>query len=89
MAKKGYTFLVHGHRSLTTFHIRESGISIRYAGYGGSGMVKATEEKKIKRMARQASARDLWEIRMAGFVDIATKARELQKMSDEEYYRNY
>ena len=78
MAKKEYKFVVYKERSRTHFFIKENGIKINVAAKGGSGTVNCSHEEKIRRIAKEASTRDIWEIRMAGFVDIATEARRLQ-----------
>ena len=78
MAKKECKFVVYKERSRTHFFIKENGIKINVAAKGGSGTVNCSHEEKIRRIAKEASTRDIWEIRMAGFVDIATEARRLQ-----------
>ena len=78
MAQKEYKFVVYKERSRTHFFIKENGIKINVAAKGGSGTVNCSHEEKIRRIAKEASARDIWGIRMAGFVDIATEARRLQ-----------
>ena len=77
MAQKEYKFVVYKERSRTHFFIKENGIKINVAAKGGSGTVNCSHEEKIRRIAKEASARDIWEIRMAGFVDIATEASRL------------
>ena len=78
MAQKEYRFVVYKERSRTHFFIKENGIKINVAAKGGSGTVNCSHEEKIRRIAKEASTRDIWEIRMVGFVDIATEARRLQ-----------
>ncbi len=80
MAKKEYKFVVYKRRSRTHFFIKENGIKINVVAKGGSGTVNCSHEEKIRRIAKEASARDIWEIRMAGFVHIATEARRLQNL---------
>ena len=80
MAQKEYKFVVYKERSRTHFFIKENGIKINVAAKGGSGTVNCSHEEKIRRIAKEASARDIWEIRMVGFVDIATEARKLQNL---------
>ena len=82
MAIKQYEIVTRRNSSKKIYRIKESGIRIFWlAPNGGKELEKnSSEEHKIKRIAEVASARDLWEIRMLGFLDIATQARELQNL---------
>jgi len=80
MAIKQYEIVTRRNRSKKIFRIKKSGIRIFWlVPNGGKELEKdSSEEQKVRRIAEVASARDLWEIRMLGFLDIATQARELQ-----------
>ncbi|SVE63318.1 uncharacterized protein METZ01_LOCUS516172 [marine metagenome] len=80
MAIKQYEIVTRRNRSKKIFRIKKSGIRISWlVPNGGKELEKdSSEEQKIRRIAEVASARDLWEIRMLGFLDIATQARQLQ-----------
>ena len=82
MAIKQYEIVTRRNRSKKIFRIKKSGIRIFWlVPNGGKELEKdSSEEQKIRRIAEVASARDLWEIRMLGFLDIATQARELQNL---------
>ena len=80
MAIKQYEIVTRRNSSKKIFRIKKSGIRIFWlVPNGGKELEKdSSEEQRIRRIAEVASARDLWEIRMLGFLDIATQARQLQ-----------
>ena len=75
---KIYSFRRSCGRTHHTFYIRKSGITIVGTCAGGGGTIKLSDEEKIKRVAKEASAQDLLSIRMVGLTAIANQIRAKQ-----------
>ena len=75
---KTYKFSRSFGRGHHNFSISEHGISIVGISWGGGGAIKLSDADKFDRVAKAATARDIFTMRTFGIVAVADRVRLIQ-----------